>query len=210
MYISELLAAIAASIFYYKYKHLPVKMVLLIVWIAVITEGVARIYSHFYHNNHWVYNLYSFLFYLLFYKMIYDHIKDKTRKRILLALSIAMMGAIIIRAFTVPVITHYMSHAYNIAMLVLILQLMYYAVERLKSDAPLKVKKELELFVFGGYLVFGISFVPLSLFAFGQTGSTYSDELHIVLQSIQTFALVTTNLILIIGFIWTRPEKVTE
>ena len=209
MYISEIIAALVGTLLYYKYNHLPIKTVLLILWIAIITEAMARMYSHYYHNNHWVYNLYAFLFYILFYKMVYDHIENTTRKRIVKWLSIIMIIAIIIRAFTVPVITHYMSITYNIAMILLVVLLMYYAIDRLKSDAPLKLKNQLELFVFSGYLLFGVSFIPLSPFMVGQMGIEYSRDLTDTLQAVQAISLVFTNIILVFGFIWTDPKKVS-
>lgn len=208
MYISEIIAALVATFCYFKYKHLPVKIVLLILWIAIITEAGARIYSYYYHNNHWVYNLYALLFYILFYKMIYDHIEKRKRKNIVKWLSFAMISIIIICAFTTPVITQYMSSIYSIAMLVLIIQLLFYAIDRLKSDAPLKLKNELELFVFVGYLIFGISFIPLAPFMVGQMGTQYSRDMIDTLQAVQTVALVVMNVILVFGFIWTTPKKV--
>ena len=210
MYISEILAALVGTFCYFKYKHLPIKTVLAILWIAVITEAIARIYSHYYHNNHWVYNLYAFLFYMLFYKMVYDHITNDKRRRIVKWLSIIMFIIIIIRAFTVPVITQYMSTIYNIAMLLLVVLLMYYAIDRLKSDAPLILKRELELFVFTGYLIFGISFIPLAPFMTGQMGGQYSDTLLTSLRAIQTITLISMNSILIFGFIWTRPKTYSK
>ncbi|WP_405227174.1 hypothetical protein [Dokdonia sp. Asnod1-B02] len=208
MYISEIIVALVATIFFSKYKHLPIKTILYILWIAVITESMAKIYSHYYHNNHWAYNLYAFLFYILFYKMVYYHIENTTRKRIVTWLSTAMIIAIIIRAFTVPVVTHYMSIIYNIAMILLVVLLMYYAIDRLKSDAPLRLKNQLELFVFSGYLLFGVTFIPLSPFMVGQMDFQYSRELLNTLRAIQTFSLVVTNIILVFGFIWTDPKKV--
>ena len=198
MYISEIIAALVATIFFYKYKHLPIKTILYILWIAVITEGMARVYSHYYHNNHWVYNLYAFLFYTLFYKMIYDHIKNKTRKRLVLGIATIMMIAVIIRGFTVPVITFYMSKTYSIAMVVMVFLLMIYAVERLKSDDSLRAKNELAL-------VFGISFIPLAPFLTGQMDFNYSRAMLDILKGVQTAALLFANALLVFGFIWTKP-----
>lgn len=206
MYISEIIAALVATIFFYKYKHLPIKTILYILWIAVITEGMARVYSHYYHNNHWVYNLYAFLFYTLFYKMIYDHIKNKTRKRLVLVIATIMMTAVIIRGFTVPVITFYMSKTYSIAMVVMVFLLMIYAVERLKSDDSLRVKNELALFVFTAYLVFGISFIPLAPFLTGQMDFNYSRAMLDILRGVQTATLLFANALLVFGFIWTKPR----
>ena len=208
MYISEGLAAIIATVFYYKYRHLPVRLILIILWTAVLTEIGASAYTHYiYPNNHWVYNLYSFIFYTLIFKMVYDHINNRVRKKIVASLAVLTIIGIILRAMTTSVLTRYMTSAYNLAMAVMVIISLFYAIDRLQSDAPLKPKKELELFIFGAYLLFGISFIPISWFRVGQLGTEYSQSFHDNLLTIQGVVLIVMNSLLIVGFIWTRPLK---
>lgn len=208
MYISELLAAITATIFFYKYKYLPVRLILVILWAALLTETGAHLYSTYvYPNNHWVYNLYSYIFYILIFKMVYDYIENATRKKIVATLAILTILAITARALTTPVLTRYMTGTYNIALGIVIIALLYYAIDRLKSNAPLRPKQELELYIFSGYLLFGISFVPISWFRMGQLGFDYSESFDATLRLIQMITLVAMNALFIFGFIWTQPKS---
>ncbi len=100
-----------------------------------------------------------------------------------------------------------MNKVYSIAMVVMVFLLMIYAVERLESDDSFYIKNELALFVFTAYLVFGISFIPLSPFMTGQMGFNYSRAMLDILRAVQTAALLFANALLVFGFIWTQPAS---
>lgn len=206
-YISEWLAAIFALIFFYKYKSAPIRTVLLILWIAIIAETAAGLWIDAGHtNNHWIYNCYAILFYGLFYKMIYDHIKDIKRKRIVAVISLVMLLAILIRSLTTPFFTRFMAHTFNVATGVMVVNLMYYAIDLLKSDITFVLRERLDAFVFVAYLLFAVSFIPLSPLVFSIWGESLSTETSNILNSIQAMILIFMNLILIFGFIWTRKQ----
>lgn len=168
---------------------------------------VAKLYTvYVYPNNHWIYNLYTFVFFGLFYKMVYDHIQNSTRKNILAALSLLMMLGLIVRAVTTPVLTHFMDRAFTAGTIVMIFNLMYYAIDLLKNNQKIQLKSNLQFFVFAAYLIFGITFIPLSYFLFGQAGDGYSDRFYTVFRAIHTAAIVGMHGLLIFGFIWTKPK----
>ena len=207
-FISECMAAIVALLCYHKYKHKPIRTVALLLWVAVIFEAGARLYIIAGNdNNHWIYNCYALLFYGIFYKMVYDHIHNPTRKKIVLTLSVIMFMAIIFRAITTPFLSRFMTHTFNMATIVMALQLMYYAIDLLKSDDRFILKDNLEIFIFGAYLLFAVSFIPLSPLLFGIWLEHFLSQNTIdVLATIQGGILIFTNLILIYGFLWTKKE----
>ena len=205
--IIQCLAAIVASVCYPKYKHKPVRMVLLLLWIAVVAEIAGRVYTAVgFDNNHWIYNVYSLLFYGLFYKMVYDHIQNLTRKKIVATTAIIMFLVIGYRAFTTPFLTRYMVHVFNIATFVMVLHLMYYAIDLLKSNANFKLKHNLEVFIFGGYLLFSVSFIPLAPFIFGIWLPDMSRSIYTLFSDIQGVIIIIMNLIFIYGFLWTKEQ----
>ncbi|RMB56547.1 hypothetical protein EAX61_14150 [Dokdonia sinensis] len=206
-YISEWLAAIFALIFFYKYRMQPIRLVLLILWIAIIAETAARLWIDAgYTNNHWIYNCYAILFYGLFYKMTYDHIKNSKRKKIVALLSILMLAVIIFRSFTSPFATRFMTHTFNVATAVMVINLMYYAIDLLKSDINFILRERLEAFVFVAYAIFAVSFIPLSPLVFAIWGD-FSSSAAQTLSDIQGAILIVMNLILIFGFVWTRKQR---
>jgi hypothetical protein len=208
-FISECLAAIGALFCYNKYKHKPIRTVLLLLWIAVIAEAAARLYIIAGNdNNHGIYNCYALLFYGLFYKMVYDHIQDPLRKKIVLILSVAMFLVIAFRAITTPFFSRFMTYVFNLATGVMVLQLMYYAIDLLKSNVRFQFKHNLEMIVFGAYLLFAISFIPLSPLVFGILLSDFlSETSQKLFFTIHGGLLISMNLILISGFLWTKAKK---
>ncbi len=207
--ISELMVAIVATLFFYKYKHLPVRIVLVILWLGLFADVGAGLYTKYvFPNNHWVYNLYAFLFLALFYKMIYDHVEDHRRRRVITIISTIMLGLFVFRAATTPVLTRFMEKTFTVGIIVLIINLLYYAIDQLKSDRNLKIKNKLEYFVFAGYLIFSLTFIPLSYFIFGQQGHRYSDNLYETFFTVQKISLLFMNGLLIFGFIWTAAGSV--
>lgn len=207
-YISEWLAAIFALIFFYKYKSKPIRTVLFILWIAILAETGARLWIDIGHaNNHWIYNCYAILFYGLFYKMTYDHITNKKGRKAVATLSIIMLLAILFRSLTTPFATRFMSHTFNIATGIMVLNLMYYAIDLLKSNVPFVLRERLEAFVFTAYLLFAVSFIPLSPLVFAIWGKGLSLETGNTLSDIQGVILIFMNLMLIFGFIWTKKQR---
>lgn len=203
----ECLAMIAALLTYHKYKHKPIRVVTLILVLTVIAEAGARWYIALGHdNNHWIYNSYAFILYALLYKMIYDHINNFKRKKIVGALAIVMLIAIVIRAATTPVLTRFMAHTYNISAVVLVILLMYYAIDQLKSDERIEPRKNLEIYVFAAYLLFAVSFIPLAPLVFGIWLEELSRSTISVLSTIHGLIVILMNLILIYGFLWVKEQ----
>jgi len=205
-YYSEWIAAVTATVCFFKYKHLPIRTILLLLWITVIAESAAIVWIKLGHtSNHWIYNIYAFCFYVIIYKMVYDYIIDVRRKKIVLLLSVLFFIGGTVRFLFIPRATDFLIHVNNAGMLLLVVLLLYYAIDLLKSDRPLNLKKQLELFIFSGYLFFGISFIPLSIFVFGAEESVSKRAISIF-SDIQRIIVVIMYLIFTFGFIWTRPQ----
>ncbi len=206
-FIFECLAMVAALATLYKYKHKPIRIVALILVITVIAESAARWYIAIgYNNNHWIYNLYGFVLYALLYKMVYDHITNSIRKRIVGLLSILMLIAIVIRATTTAVLTTFMAHTYNISAIVLVILLMYYAIDLLKRNDRFEPLKNLEIYVFAAYMLFAVSFIPLAPLVFGIWLEDLSKTTIATLSTIHGVIVILMNLILIYGFLWVKEQ----
>ena len=205
-YISEWIAAIAALVFYKKYRHTPIKTILWILWITVIIETCARIPALFIEGtNHLYYNCYLIIAFPLLYYTVYKHtLASGLQKTIAILSSIAIL-IMIVRALTTPFTTSFMVYMHSLAMLTLLIILLIYAVDLLKETQPIVLKHRLELFVFTGFLFFGISFIPLSFFVTGNSFYELSKDALEVLYVLQMILVLLMYFLFVFGFFWTDP-----
>lgn len=207
-FITEFVAAIVALVFYYKYKHLPIKYTLLVLWLTVIAETCARFPSlRIGGTNHFIHNCYFLTAYPLLYLIIYRHIKNGIRKKYVGAISILVISIMLFRAFTTPFLTEFMAFMFSLSILGLVIILLYYAVDLLKNNTRIILKHKLELFIFSGFMLFGISYIPLSFILTSEDFLQLSGEAINVLSSIQNSTVILMNVIFIFGFIWTNPRS---
>lgn len=210
-YISEWIAAIAALVFYKKYRHTPIKTILWILWITVIIESCARIPAFFIQGtNHLYYNCYLITVFPLLFYTIYTHTLDTTRKKTIAVISSIAVAIIIVRAFTTPFVNSFMVYIHSLAMITLLIILLIYAVDLLKDRQPIVLKHRLELFIFSGFLLFGISFIPLSFFVTGNGFYPLSAQALDVLYTIHMVLVLWMYVLFVFGFIWTRPVARTN
>lgn len=206
-YIIEWIAAIIALLYYYKYRYTPIKTVLWILWITVAIEFCARITEwRIEGTNHFFYNCYILTVFPLLYYTIYRHIKQASRKKAIRIISLLTLVILIIRAFTTPFLTQFMVYMYCLGMLALIINLLFYAIDLLKNNAQIVLKNKLELFIFTGFTLFGISYMPLSFFMTGADLFDLSLKGYTILQNLQLSIVIVMNMLFIFGFIWTLKQ----
>lgn len=207
-FIVECLAAVIATVFYTKYKHLPIKPILLILWLTVIAETCARIPSlRIEGTNHLIYNCYLVTAYPLLYLTIYHHIKNPIRKKYSRIIAISVVGILFLRGFTTPFLTKFMVYMFSLSIVGLVPLLLYYAVDLLKNNKQIILRHKLELFIFTGYLIFGIAYIPISFVTTGTELLSLSREALDILFNIQYMIVILMNAIFIFGFVWTKPRK---
>lgn len=205
-YISEVLAALASSIYFYKYRQTPMWLIMPILWLAVITETVGHLYfEYIYPNNHWIYNIYAFLYYGLFYLIIYWHVKHPKRRKVILYLSIAVMVVFIINCYFTNPITKPLTYATIAGTLIMTIHLMFACIEVLKSTKILKLKNSLPFFIFGGYLIIEVALIPISLIRNVDIYS-WTDEVYHGVNHLLGAILIIVNALFIFAFSWTQPS----
>lgn len=99
-----------------------------------------------------------------------------------------------------------MVYMFSLSIIGLIVLLSYYAVDLLKNNKRIILKDRLELFIFTGYLIFGISYIPLSYFTTSSDFLKLSREALTIFSNIQQGTVILMNVIFILGFIWTKPK----
>ncbi len=205
-FISEVLAALCASIFFNKYKNTAVWLIMPILWMAVIAESSGVLYYvYVYPNNSWIFNLYDLIFYLLFYLMIYNFVLDEKRKKIIKSLSALVLLAFVINTLLVNPIYKALTYASILDTIILVIQLMYAAIEALKSQYIFSPKQSLPLFIFGSYLIIELALIPISLIR-NMDLHIWSNEVYYGVNTILGYVLLIANAVFIFGFIWTKPS----
>lgn len=205
VYISEVLAALAASVYFYKYKKTAIWLILPILWLAVFAETAGHLYSSYvYPNNSWIYNSYSLIYYGLFYIMIYGYVKNTKRRTIIKLLSAVLLLIFFINCFIANPTLKPLTYFKIGGTIILIINLMLASIEVLKSNKILKFKNSLPFFIFVGYLIIAIALVPINIIR-NVDIFNWDDSIYYGVNTLLAIIIILANSIFIFGFIWTQP-----
>jgi len=210
---SELLSAIIGTIYFYKYKHTHLKYFLFLLWYITITEFIGWYASeydvlvYFDENgvdyNHWLYNQLYFIFFNVVLMIYLKSIKNSKQKKwikffILSYIIISIINWLFIQSFAFE-----MSELpYVVGSIFLIITIIFYLIQLLKSDSIIIFHKALLFWISIGLLVFHAGTIPFSL--------EYND--YSLLPFIHNLFLIIYILALIMyltftfGFIWSKKE----
>ena len=172
---SELLAAIVGTIFFYKYKKTPLKYFLFLLWYIVLTEQLSKYAGRtgfliFYtdeNGNHyttWFYNLLRFVtFNTLFYVYYKSLLTLKFKKWIKLFTIIYLFVFIINWIFLQDFIKERSEIPRILGSLFLIITIIFYLIELLRSEKILVFHRTLHFWVSVGLLLFYSGTIPFAL-----------------------------------------------
>jgi len=190
-----------------KYKHTPLILAPIILWLGFITESSGFLYSEYIRiANGWIFNIYGFLFFLLFFIMLHNFIKAKRSKTIAKAIIISVLTARSIRFFMLDSFNDRMIYIKAIELIALIILIAILLREFLKSNESFSFKHHPEFFFIGGYLIFHLVYIPLNV-AFDMNLQVFSGEFYFFLLSIQSYVLIAMNGLFIFGLLWTRRVR---
>jgi len=213
---SELLSAIVGTIFFYKYNNTPLKYLLYLLWYITITE-----FSGWYINSNriepllffdqngtaytlWMYNLLRiFTFSTLFYIYI-KSINTKKFKRIIKIFLITYIVLAIINWSFIQSFIFEMSEIPKVAgSLFLIISIIFYFIELLRSEKIILFHKTLLFWVSVGLLLYYSGTIP---FALKWNGYMLIPGIH-KLFLINTVLAIIMYLTFTFGFIWSKKES---
>lgn len=182
IYILELGAAIAGSIYLSKVA-VPEKGVRLFVyylWIVVFVEfvGLYPSYAYFsdykklgfikgtlFERNYWWYNSYNVIKFLILYIFFILQLKSPAKRRKLYAISgIVILGFIIDHLFGGNYFKSYSPYMAIAGTLYLVVLIMLYHFEILKSERILKFYKSVAFYISIGMLIWHVSTTPLFIY----------------------------------------------
>ena len=214
---SELLAAIVGTIYFYKYKHTPLKHFLYLLWYITLTEFTGwytskkNVLVFFDENgidyNHWLYNL---LYFVFFNVILYIYLKSVKKNNHKLWIKIFIISYIITSIINWSLIQNFVFEVselpYVTGSIFLIISIVFYFIQLLKSEEIKTFHKELLFWISIGLLIFHSGTIPFSL--------KYNDyalipDIHKLFMIIYVLSL-SMYLLFTFGFIWSKKEEKIE
>jgi uncharacterized membrane protein YfcA len=193
----QLITAIAGSLCYYKYKDTFLKYFLFLLWYIVFNDFFAKMYrlnisayDVFFYN---IFQIISFSFYLLLFKKA---IKSPSHKKTISILLFAYYFCYFINLFVEDFFTSYFTNTFIIGGTMIIISILIYFFELLKSNKIIQINKMLLCWISIGLLFFILPNIPFNIAQKYDTDSPIISYNYTVYFSL----LFIYNIILITGF----------
>ena len=213
----DLLAAITGTIFFYKYKHTYLRYFLYLLWYITFSEFFAdyihenKIKSLLYFNplnnlyyNHWVYNAIDTVSFIVYYFIYYNAISGKRFKNWIKIFAFSYIALSLVNwVFVQNFLGEIQSYLFIIGAIFLIISIIFYFVELLRSDKVLIFHKNLLFWVSVGLLLYYSGNIP---FAAEFNGYALIPGIHKLFLIVNILAILM-YLIFIFGFIWSKKES---
>ncbi len=199
----ELAAAIVGSIYFYKYKHTPLKYFLMLLWLVVFVEFFGKFYFKVFYSNYIVFNIYHFINFttlLLLYRAVIEN-KDY-KKWVGLFIPIYIVSFFVNLLFQ-DYFTQIQTFPFIIGGLLVIISIIFYFLEILNTNKVLYVSKNLLFWISIGLLIYFVGKIPTRLMRNYWTEISYYESIFIVEYILSIFM----NICFIIGFICTGKQR---
>lgn len=202
----EIITAIFASIYYYKYKNSYLKYFLILLWYIVFNEIAGYcIREYFIKNNSIIYNIYYVVNFTFLFSVYRNFISNKSFKKYINFFIIIYWICCVINLFYEDCFSNAQIVPYIIASVFLIISILMYFIEILKSEQILKINRGLLFWISIGLLLFHIGYIPYKIIQkFSNIESIQELE---ALRSIFYSLILILNICYIIGFIWSHKME---
>ena len=213
---SELISAVAGTIYFYKYKTTSLKYFLLLLWFITIVEFTVSYVSSnhikvllFFDSNGqqynlWFYNLLRIVTFLTLFFIYFKTIKTMKYKRMILFFGLTYSIILIINWSIIQNFFYEMSEIPRVmGSLFLIITILFYFIELLRSDKIILFHKTLLFWISVGLLFYYSGTIPFSL---KFNGYMLIPGIH-KLFLINTILAILMYLTFTFGFIWSKKES---
>jgi len=198
----EILTAIVASIYFYKYKNSQLKYFLIFLWYIVINEAIGKYYIDIVGEEKvFIYNIYVFIKFNFLLFIYWNFLSEKIHRKYAVAFSalfiiIYFIDVIYLENFT----TELMSYAFMTGSSFLMIVIFFYFIEILNSEKVFDITRDILFWISFGVLLFSLGIIPWLIVRkyFIQLFIDNSSVLVILFRCL----LFILNFCFIIGFIW--------
>ena len=212
---SELIAAIFGTIYFSKYKNTALKFFLYLLWYITLTEFLSW-YSMKYginellfinekgvRYNWWMYNLLRFITFNCLFFIYYRYLKTKIYKRwIRIFMFIYIITSVINWSFLQSFIWNNSEIPRIIGSIFLIITILFYFIELLKSEKIIVFHRLLLFWISVGLLLFYSGTIPFYLKLSGYALIPGIHELFLIVYILAIIMYLTFTF----GFIWSKKE----
>lgn len=212
---SELIAAIFGTIYFSKYKNTALKFFLFLLWYITLTEFLSW-YSMKYginellfiddkgvRYNWWMYNLLRFITFNCLFFIYYKYLKTKIYKKwIRIFMLIYIITSVINWSFLQSFIWNNSEIPRTIGSIFLIVTILFYFIELLKSEKVLVFHRLLLFWISVGLLLYYAGTIP---FALKINGYALIPGIHKLFLIVYILAIIM-YLTFTFGFIWSKKE----
>ena len=200
----EIITAIIGTIYYYKYKKSKLKDFIFILWYTALNELIGGIIlkRHYGISVEILYNIF-YLINFLFYFYLYSQYLEKKQQKTIYSFIFIYLASIFLNLFYQNYLNDLQTLPYIIAATLLIVTIMMYFYQILKSEKVLMVHKNLLFWISVGLLLNNAGNIPFRIlrnYYSNLTDATVSFLLSIFLANI-------LNLCFIIGFICSNRKQ---
>jgi hypothetical protein len=213
----ELLAALVGTIFYYKYKHTYLKYFLFLLWYIFLSEffvGYIRdnkidFFLHYSKTGiiytHWVYNILDTISFLVYYYIYYKSMSSNEKyKNWIKKFAIAYIVISILNwSFIQNFFEELQSYLFIIGAIFLIIAILFYFIELLKSEKILVFHKNLLFWISIGLLLYYTGNIPFAAELNGY--ALIPGGIHKLFLIVNILAIIM-YLLFTFGFIWSKKE----
>ncbi len=213
----ELLAALVGTIFYYKYKHTYFKYFLFLLWYIFLSEffvGYIRdnkidFFLHYSKTGiiytHWVYNILDTISFLVYYYIYYKSMSSNEKyKNWIKKFAIAYIVISILNwSFIQNFFEELQSYLFIIGAIFLIIAILFYFIELLKSEKILVFHKNLLFWISIGLLLYYAGNIPFAAELNGY--ALIPGGIHKLFLIVNILAIIM-YLLFTFGFIWSKKE----
>ena len=203
----ELLAAIAGTIYFYKYRGMFLKYFLLILWYTVINEFSGLILEKMgVRTNVIIYNIYHLINFSFLFLVFRIYVKKDILKKCITL----FMGLYILSFFVNLIFENYLVRVqtvpFFIAAIGIIISVLFYFSQVLNTNEVLYVRQNLLFWISVGYLLYLSGSLPIRVIRNFYTDAYSSETLKYILDASGLLSIVM-NICFILGFIWHKKDQ---
>ena len=200
---SEYLSAVLSICFLYKYKNTILKYFALILVYTALNEIFGGYLQELVDSNKIIYNIYNFVIFTYFFWLYRASLSSKIYKNLITAFGLSYIIAFTINSFYQNYLIESQTVPYIIAGIFLIISIIFYFIEILKSEKVLNVNKNLLFWISVGLFLYHVGIIPFRIISNSYIYTQgYSDPFYI-----KFILVIIMNLCFIIGFVWSSNKK---
>lgn len=161
---SEFLAAIVATVYFYKYKDSLLWLLLPLLWYIPLNEVLCQFVFANTKIGFLLYNIYDIIVGPTILIITISQLKNKFRKKVIRTLLFTYLIAYCINLTQMNLLEELSTMMPTLSAIFIVIGLLYYLIELLKSDKIIQVGRDLFLWIAIGFLIFFIAY-PVVFFA---------------------------------------------